>query len=151
MYRSSLLVAAARRQAGSASAAPLLRARPLSLLASDQTTPEFYAYHKTHWIMLGLVPTAFLVPSSSLTMPLDLLLAILAPIHGHIGMNWIITDYVPPNAQAGARAGMMGLTLLAMAGLVKLSLDTDGPGLVGSVKSLWTSPPAAQAAASKKH
>ena len=37
-----------------------------------------------------------------------------------------------------ARAGMLGVTLVTLAGLAKLNLD--GPGLTASIKSLWKSP-----------
>jgi succinate dehydrogenase (ubiquinone) membrane anchor subunit len=117
--------------------APRPQARAMSLLAPDQTTPEFYAYHKTHLAMLALLPAAFVIPHSALTTPVDLLLAVAIPVHAHIGMNWIITDYVPPAGQSGTRAAMLAVSVLAMAGLVKLSLDGDSPGLIGSLKALW--------------
>ena len=37
-----------------------------------------------------------------------------------------------------ARAGMLGVTIVTLAGLAKLNFD--GPGLTESVKSLWRSP-----------
>ena len=131
-----------------ASAAPRARvahptsSRAMSVLASDQTTPEFKFYHKTHYAMLGLVPLGLLIPTSALSTPIDLLLAVAIPVHGQIGMNWIITDYVPPSARMATRAVLLGATLFSIAGLTKLSLDGEGPGFMGSLKALWNKPSA---------
>jgi len=140
------MLALVRSRAAPLAVRPLAASqRGLSLLAPDQTTPEFKFYHKTHLAMLGLVPLALVAPTSALTTPLDLLLAVAIPVHGHIGMNWVITDYVPPAFQAGARAGMLLASTLAVAGLVKLSLDEEGPGFIGSLKALWNKPQAKSA------
>ena len=50
-------------------------------------------------------------------------------------MNYIISDYVPVAARGGVRAGMLGLSLVTVAGLLKLS--RDGPGVTGALKQLW--------------
>ena len=41
--------------------------------------------------LLAATPVALLV-GGPLQMPLDLALGIALPIHGHIGMNYVITD-----------------------------------------------------------
>lgn len=51
-------------------------------------------------------------------------------------MNWIFTDYVPGSPTGPARMALLGATILAAAGLIKLSVA--GPGIVGTVKEMWT-------------
>lgn len=65
----------------------------------------------------------------------DYALALAAPLHGHVAMNYVISDYVPVAARMGARAGMLGLSLATVAGLLKL--NREGPGVTGALKQLW--------------
>ena len=69
-------------------------------------------------------------------------LAVMFPLHGHIGMNYVITDYVPKlfsKAAVGpARAIMVGVTGATMLGLTKLNVE--GPGITGTLKALWRKP-----------
>ena len=51
-------------------------------------------------------------------------------------MNWIFTDYVPGSPSGPARVALLTATVLATLGLLKLSVS--GPGIVGSVKEMWT-------------
>lgn len=57
-----------------------------------------------------------------------------------IGMNYVITDYVPKffgkAARGPARVIMFAITGLTTAGLVKLNVD--GPGITGTLKRLWS-------------
>lgn len=57
------------------------------------------------------------------------------PVHAHVGMNGVITDYVPKPFRAVARYGLLGSTGLALLGLLKLNLM--GPGITEAYKSLW--------------
>merc|ERR1740121_428529 len=50
-------------------------------------------------------------------------LALAFPLHGHIGMNYVLSDYVPK---------FFGKAVL---GLTKLNLE--GPGITGTLKALW--------------
>ena len=72
-------------------------------------------------------------------MPLDLLLGVALPVHGHIGMNLVATDYVGKVAGKAAvgpfRMGLAGVTALTMFGLLKLNIN--GPGITESLKSFW--------------
>jgi hypothetical protein len=61
-------------------------------------------------------------------------------------MNWIFTDYVPGSPTGPARVLLLGASILAAAGLLKLSVS--GPGIVGTVKEMWTG--AEEAKKSKK-
>jgi len=65
----------------------------------------------------------------------DLVLGIAFPIHGHIGMNGVITDYVPKPARVIARYGALATTTITLIGLMKLNLF--GPGITETYKSLW--------------
>jgi len=47
----------------------------------------------------------------------------------------VISDYVPVASRGVARLGMLGATLVATLGLVKLT--RDGPGPTAALKSLW--------------
>ena len=64
------------------------------------------------------------------------------PVHAHIGMNYVITDYVPKflgkAARGPARAIMFGVTLVTAAGLLRLNLF--GPGVTETFKQLWRKP-----------
>jgi succinate dehydrogenase (ubiquinone) membrane anchor subunit len=89
-------------------------------------------------VNLGLlvgVPLAFVAAPAALTTPLEAALAVFLPVHGHIAMNYVITDYVPKPQRGPARFAMLVATVGAIAGLLKLTLD--GPGIVGTYKALW--------------
>ncbi len=97
--------------------------------------------------------------------PIDYGLAIAAPLHGHIALNFVrrtrierasdtllacsapltlarfrpraqvVSDYVPVAGRAVVRTGVLGLSLVTVAGLMKL--NRDGPGVTATLKSLW--------------
>mmetsp|Transcript_12943 Transcript_12943/g.22785 ORF Transcript_12943/g.22785 Transcript_12943/m.22785 type:complete len:141 (-) Transcript_12943:339-761(-) len=101
-------------------------------------------YHYTSMALIPLTPAAFLLSPSPMCMPVDLALGIVIPIHAHIGMNYVMTDYVKKfigkGAVGPARYIMLGATGVTMAGLLKLNLT--GPGVTESVKSMWRKPQA---------
>ena len=67
--------------------------------------------------------------------PIDLALGVVIPLHSNIGLNYVISDYVPQALRTASRAGVAGLTLVTVLGLLKL--NTSGPGLTETLKSLW--------------
>ena len=85
--------------------------RPLSLVAADEGKLGVKVYHTLNLGLLGLTPVALLVPSQA-NFLLDMALAVAFPLHGHIGMNYVITDYVPKffgkAARGPARIAMLG-------------------------------------------
>jgi succinate dehydrogenase (ubiquinone) membrane anchor subunit len=97
-------------------------------------------YHNTAIVLAGLTPIALIFPSNSfLPYPLvDLTLSVLLPLHSHVAMNYVVTDYVPRAQRGFARAAVLATTLIAAAGLLKLSFN--GPGLTEAVKELWRKP-----------
>jgi len=86
---------------------------------------------------------AFLLSPSKMNLPVDLALGVALPLHAHIGMNYVITDYATKTlgkgAKGPARGLMMGFTGLTLAGLLKLNLA--GPGITETVKSMWYEKP----------
>ena len=108
---------------------------PISLVGADQSMAMQNIFHKTSLSLLVITPIAFLVPQQ-MTMPFDILMAIAFPLHAHIGLNWIITDYLPGVGPKGAlRYGLVGVTAVTLLGLLKVSTGKDG--LVGTVKATW--------------
>ncbi|KAJ1640961.1 hypothetical protein T492DRAFT_924870 [Pavlovales sp. CCMP2436] len=126
---------------------PLSRARgrALSMLNADESTGYLKVYHYVNLALLGAAPLAFVAPPP-LTFPIDLFLAVGFPLHAHIGMNAVISDYVKKFLGKGAvqpaRFGMLGVTTVTTLGLLKLTLT--GPGLIATIKGLWKAPPKKQ-------
>ena len=93
------------------------------------------AYHASNVALVGLAPLAIALHPSALSVPIDVALAVVLPVHAHVGMNYIISDYVPRGVAGGVRAAMLGVTGATVLGL--LYLTASGEGVVGSVKQLW--------------
>mmetsp|Transcript_20952 Transcript_20952/g.62499 ORF Transcript_20952/g.62499 Transcript_20952/m.62499 type:complete len:122 (+) Transcript_20952:132-497(+) len=97
-------------------------------------------YHKVNFALLGVTPVAIAADNTALSFPVDMALALFFPLHGHIGMNYVLTDYVPKfigKAYLGpARAIMVGVTGMTVLGLTKLNVE--GPGITGTLRALWT-------------
>jgi len=68
-------------------------------------------------------------------LPIDLALGVVLPIHSHIALNFVVSDYVPKASAPAVRAGLLGVTLLTIAGLTKLSMQ--GEGVTRTAKRLW--------------
>lgn len=66
---------------------------------------------------------------------MDILLGVIFPAHAHVAMNYVVSDYVPKAARSVARMGLLGVTIITAAGLLKLNLT--GPGLTETLKSMW--------------
>lgn len=125
--------------AGRRSMATKVAAEEMSLVGADQSNATQRLFHTTSLVCLALTPVALIAHPSPLSMPLDLALAVVFPIHGHIGINWILTDYVKAATPKGPiRMGLLGVTVLTILGLLKLSVT--GEGLVGALKATWKDP-----------
>lgn len=96
-------------------------------------------HHKINMALMGLLPVSMVLSPSSLNMPVDLALGIFLPLHGHIGMNLVITDYAKKMFGKGgvgpARFVMAAITGTTMLGLLKLNLT--GPGITETLKDFW--------------
>ena len=97
-------------------------------------------YHRVNLALLGATPVALATSNSFLSFPVDMGLAIMFPLHGHIGMNYVITDYVPKllsKAAVGpARAVMVGVT----GTMLGLTNSISRAGVTGTLKALGGSP-----------
>ena len=96
-------------------------------------------YHQGAIILAVLAPAAFMISPSPYNMPIDLTLGFIFPLHAHVGLNAVISDYVPKVLQTTARVGLLGVTGVTLLGLLKLNVM--GPGLTESIKSLWRKKP----------
>ena len=47
----------------------------------------------------------------------------------------VISDYVPVAGRTVARAGLLGLSVASVAGLLKL--NHEGPGVTATLRKLW--------------
>ena len=96
-------------------------------------------HHAGNLAMAGLVPAAYFTPQGSqLQKPVDLALGVVGPVHSHIAMNMVLSDYCPPALRGVARAGLLGMTGVALVGLLKLNVE--GPGITGALRQLWAPP-----------
>ncbi|GBG28842.1 Succinate dehydrogenase ubiquinone cytochrome b small subunit, mitochondrial [Hondaea fermentalgiana] len=112
---------------------------PFSLVAADQSIAVQKLFHQTSLASLALTPIAVLAHPSFLSMPIDIVLSVVFPLHAHIGINWILTDYVPAATPNSAiRYGVLAVTGLTILGLLKVSIVDEG--LVGTLKATWSSP-----------
>ncbi|CAM9507595.1 unnamed protein product [Scytosiphon promiscuus] len=95
-------------------------------------------YHAVNMVVLAGVPAAVATSPSALTMPLDIVLGIAMPLHAHIGVNYVISDYVPKASRGAARGAMLAASVMAALGLLKLNLT--GAGLTETLKAIWKEP-----------
>lgn len=107
-------------------------------LAADKGKMGNEIYHKVNLGLLIATPVAVITSPSVLSHGLDLALGVGIPLHAHIGMNAVITDYVPKSVKGPARAALLGVTGLTVIGLTYLNIS--GPGITESIKALWKGP-----------
>ena len=95
-------------------------------------------YHRVNLALLGATPLALATDNTALSFPVDMALGLMFAMHGHIGMNYVITDYAPKISKGivgPCRIAMLGLTAFTVLGLLKL--NTTGEGLTETLKKLW--------------
>ena len=95
--------------------------------------------HLTNVSLMIAVPLAFVLSPSPLVLPVDLAVGVILPVHAHIGMNNVISDYVPKNMRTLARLGWLGATSLMFLGLLRVNVE--GPGIAEVVKTIWRESP----------
>ncbi|WPT10659.1 Succinate dehydrogenase [ubiquinone] cytochrome b small subunit [Picochlorum sp. SENEW3] len=112
-----------------------------SFLFADSAGPKVQRlYHQSHYVLAGLIPATLVSEKSSIPAKLsDIGLAAAIPVHSHIAMNYVVSDYIPKSAQFPVRAGVAGLTGVMFLGLLKTAIL--GPGIGGAIKELWSSSP----------
>ncbi|XP_062934889.1 succinate dehydrogenase [ubiquinone] cytochrome b small subunit, mitochondrial-like [Cynocephalus volans] len=135
--------------------APVVRPAHVSAFLQDGPTPGWWgAQHihlspsrhsgskaaSLHWtservvsvLLLGLLPAAYLNPSSVM----DYSLAAALTLHSHWGLGQVITDYVHGDAsQKAAKAGLLALSALTFAGLCYFNYHDVG--ICKAVAMLW--------------
>lgn len=97
--------------------------------------------------MLVALPFNIAFGPSMITMPIDIALGVVIPVHAHIGLNACAADYIPKFAPSGAAEGLLfasrcailGTTTVIMLGLFDLNMG--GKGITGVLKALWTEAP----------
>lgn len=67
-----------------------------------------------------------------------MILGVLFPLHSHVALNYIVSDYVPKTQRPIARGIILVATLIAAGGLLQLNIQ--GAGLTETLKSLWYKP-----------
>lgn len=114
-------------------------AAALPIVAADTVGSMLALHHKINYALIGMFPLALLTSPSAATLPFDLAFGIVLPIHSHIAMNMVITDYAKKLGGKGAilpsRYAMLAFTGATLLGLLKLNLS--GPGITETVKSFW--------------
>lgn len=105
-----------------------------SLLNTDASKPAAKFYHRSALVLAALTPVAFIMPSW-VNLPIDLTLGVLFPVHSHIALNYVISDYVPKAIRTTARVTLFGATVVTLMGILKLNLA--GPGLTQTLTALW--------------
>jgi len=103
-----------------------------------------HLFHKTNIAAMALAPLILVLPDSgAATMGYNVVMGLALPLHGHIGMTGILTDYVPKVSKAAltpARYVMVGITAITVLGLLKHNLAGDG--MTKTLKALWRKPEA---------
>ena len=69
------------------------------MIAADTGKLGTKFFHLSGYTLVGLFPFAMVYSPSMVSMPMDLALGLLMPIHGHVGLNYIVSDYVPQAAR----------------------------------------------------
>ncbi|CAL8466764.1 g6300 [Coccomyxa elongata] len=107
------------------------------ILRADAAGPAFQRLAEAnHMFLAGVVPIAALSPTGSyLGKAADIALGIAIPVHSHIAINSVLSDYVPKSVRGVARVGALASSSIMLLGLLKLNLM--GPGITASVRELW--------------
>ncbi|CAL5227432.1 g10395 [Coccomyxa viridis] len=107
------------------------------ILRADAAGPAFQRLAEAnHAFLAGAVPLAALSPKdTTFGKAVDLALGVAIPVHSHIAINSVLSDYVPKSVLGVTRWGALATTGIALAGLLKLNLQ--GPGITETVKQLW--------------
>ena len=111
----------------------------MSVVAADEGTKSLKIFHGTGLAAAVVLPAAIFSDSgSNLHTVCDWAAAGLIPLHGHIGLNWIISDYVPKASQGNVRVATLVASVLTLFGLVRINLQGDG--VIDTISYLWEPP-----------
>ncbi|CAM9790022.1 unnamed protein product [Chrysoparadoxa australica] len=105
-----------------------------SLLEADDGKTAMKAHHALNLALLAS-PVGILAGPGVVGSCCDVALGFAIPMHAHIGLNFVISDYVPKASRGAARMGLLAVTGLTVLGLQKLNFT--GPGITQSALALW--------------
>ncbi|XP_051842942.1 succinate dehydrogenase [ubiquinone] cytochrome b small subunit, mitochondrial [Antechinus flavipes] len=117
---------------------PVPGGRHIHLSASHCSNSKAASLHWTSEravsvLLLGLLPTAYLFPSSAM----DYSLAAVLTLHSHWGLGQLITDYVHGDKMVkGANASLLMLSAVTFAGLCYFNYHDVG--ICKAVGMLWS-------------
>jgi len=83
-------------------------------------------------------PVVIVFSPSSVTHVMDYILGVAIPFHSHVGLNYVISDYVPKAYRLIARSCLLAVTCVTLVGVFKLNYS--GAGLTETLKALWKKP-----------
>jgi succinate dehydrogenase (ubiquinone) membrane anchor subunit len=104
-------------------------------IVADSSKSLNKVFHSSGLALVVLTPLAFVFSPSIINAPIDITLGLLFPLHSHVALNYVITDYVPKSSRPMARAVALAATIIAAAGILKINVQ--GPGMTETIKSLW--------------
>ena len=119
------------------------RSKSSSPLDGDAGNLATHVHHKMTTFLAVVTPIYFFSPDSMINGAVDksigLLLALNVSAHSWIGLNYVVTDYIPKVSKAmvgPARAVTAGLGAVTLIGLGKVAMNDKG-GLKGAALGLW--------------
>jgi succinate dehydrogenase hydrophobic anchor subunit len=114
-----------------------------SPLEGDAGTLATHVHHGMTVFLVGATPIVFLMPDSYTDgIPGKVFGGIVATTvaaHSWIGLNYVVTDYVPKISKAlvgPARMVNFGIGAITLLGLGKIAVNDKG-GIKGAIKGLW--------------
>mmetsp|Transcript_12209 Transcript_12209/g.11774 ORF Transcript_12209/g.11774 Transcript_12209/m.11774 type:complete len:158 (-) Transcript_12209:142-615(-) len=131
---------ATSRQSGTSSALVYRRFKSSSPLHGDEGNLATHMHHHMTTALALATPLLLFVPDNGILSKVWGL-GVAGYISGHswIGLNYVVTDYVPKVSKAmvgPARIVCAGLGLVTFVGLGKVALNDHG-GIQGAIKGLW--------------
>mmetsp|Transcript_29062 Transcript_29062/g.43915 ORF Transcript_29062/g.43915 Transcript_29062/m.43915 type:complete len:144 (+) Transcript_29062:185-616(+) len=113
-----------------------------SLLAGDAGPLATHTYHTMNTVLMGATPLYFLLPTGGFVdKAFGSVLAVTIAGHSWVGMNYVITDYVPKffsKSWVGpARVVNAGIGVVTLLGLGAIAFNEQG-GIKGCLGALWT-------------
>uniref|UniRef100_A0A7R9WPI3 Succinate dehydrogenase [ubiquinone] cytochrome b small subunit n=1 Tax=Craspedostauros australis TaxID=1486917 RepID=A0A7R9WPI3_9STRA len=117
-----------------------------SAIEGDAGALATHAHHTMTTALAVATPVFFLVPDAYtdgiVNKIFGLGLSVNIAAHSWVGMNYVVTDYVPKISKSltgPARIFNVGLAAITMLGLGRISLSSKG-GIKGCLKGLWNPP-----------
>lgn len=98
-------------------------------------------YHLSSVALAVAFPVGLLAAPSELSAFCDGIISVAVPVHGYLGMQLVVTDYVPGHDnQAFLLTVLKVLCVLLFLAFAYKSSSPVGAGLTGSIQQLWRKP-----------